>query len=118
MENEYGKGLGRLAADNGIPLYDIKKLKAIIGEDTGDASGMFIKCGKRIGAFYNKAAPLWEKRLIVAHELAHGLFGHLDDGKPAGEHHELEARVFSCCLVALMVFDQYMKPQGKGGAAQ
>lgn len=50
----------------------------------------------------------WEKKLVWAHELAHHIFGHLDDCSKLGtEEKENEARIFAAVFTALLIFKQY-----------
>lgn len=50
----------------------------------------------------------WEKNLVQAHELAHHIFGHLDDRSKLGtEEKESEARIFAAVFTALLIFKQY-----------
>ncbi len=55
----------------------------------------------------DKDGSLWEKRLSLAHELAHHIFGHLDHPGETFENEESEARMFSAAFVALLMFAEY-----------
>lgn len=53
-------------------------------------------------------AGKWENWLIIAHELGHLLFGHLEQTCTlTNEMKEDEARTFSCVFIALMLYDKY-----------
>ena len=56
---------------------------------------------------YDKTAPQWEKRFIVAHEVGHHLLGHLKNTELSYEGKEMEANIFASVLVALLIFKEY-----------
>lgn len=50
----------------------------------------------------------WERRLLAAHEMAHFLYGHLDNSfNLSHEQKEHEAQTFASAFVALMLYDEY-----------
>jgi Zn-dependent peptidase ImmA (M78 family) len=59
---------------------------------------------------YDSTAQTWERRFIIAHELAHHLFGHLRPNTSIKvEDREKEANIFASVLVAMMLFEEYKK---------
>ena len=64
--------------------------------------------------FYDGEAGTWEKRLIIAHEIGHLIYGHFRKRttRPlSGEAQEQAADMFSTVFTALMLYDEYRQKQ-------
>lgn len=71
-------------------------------------SGLAARYGDFNAIFYNGTAAKWKQRIIVAHEIAHHLLGHLEPSCTLStEVQELEANVFSAVITAMGVYKEY-----------
>ena len=71
----------------------------------GGALALNVSNGDRF-IFLASKQGVWERKLCVAHELAHHLFGHLKKDKVT-KSDELEAQIFSIVYVALQMFSSH-----------
>ena len=95
--------LNNICNDNGITLLSLQEHKALAeslhlaNDGEGLRQGYALRVDEHKFIFYDAEAESWEKRLIVAHEIGHQIFGHLrsnDFNKRDGEALESEARMF------------------------
>lgn len=88
---------------NDIPVIPITdKVKDCFKLPEPPGAGYATMLGGRPVIFYDKNVGLWERRLTVAHELGHILFGHLRN--PASPNNELEANIFAAVFTALTLY--------------
>ena len=100
--------LGNICRDNGICLAEINgELSKLLGLEapSGRGAGLAFRAEDVRFILYDGAAGRYEKQFIVAHELAHHLFGHLEEGRAGQwERNEQEANIFAAVFIALSLF--------------
>ncbi len=100
--------MGRLSdicEAEGIKIGFVDSNKALFkGETISDFGGAIaLRLGNEKYILVDENAGVIEKRLAVAHELAHHIFGHLDKHEVTNSMEE-EARLFSVVYAAMSLF--------------
>lgn len=99
--------LKAIAKDNGVLVLPKAAMDEIFDEPRYEKNeGYAIMLNGKQAICVQDNMPEWQETLAFAHELAHCIFGHLHNAN-SSEQNEREASMFSCCLTALMIYDQY-----------
>ena len=110
--------LEAICKDEGISLHGVDFLRKTQGVAMRDPDEPDTKT-----ILYSVHAEGWSKMTIIAHEIAHHVLGHLDDGamafgdisnktNPIRERNEQEAQVFATTFTACAMFFDYYKRGG------
>lgn len=84
-----------------VPEGNTKMYKNVSSHD-GALAAINVSNGDKY-IFLSPNQSVWERKLCVAHELAHHIFGHLNKNS-VSETDETEARMFAAAYLALEIF--------------
>lgn len=102
--------LNNICKDENIKLIEFTdEISEMLTNSTNfKGAGRAVAQGDNKYIFFDSTAQYWEKRFIVAHEVAHHLLGHLrTDTTITPQDRENEANIFASVLVGLLIFKEY-----------
>ena len=101
--------LSQIAQNNSIAIGLMNdEILNLLGRDVNSSRGCAVRCENSAQILCDADAGSHEKEFIIAHELAHLLFGHMREGKQgvSSQHAEMEADMFAAALMALILFEE------------
>jgi Zn-dependent peptidase ImmA (M78 family) len=105
-----------------IEICEKEDIILFSASDFGKNNGSALQCSGQKIIIYNDALSGWRQILVISHELAHHVLGHLINGNnntpEKREQNEREAQAFSAAFVAMALFFECREKLIEKGARQ